>query len=857
MKHRAMACWLAGLVAAPAIATGQRAVVAPVAPPVRDAPSVSIAAGPAFGAGTAHRWFLGSDYRDLWTTPIRVPELDLATFAGGLHATKAGGGMQTKSLRLETAGGLEYVFREVRKAHSFTIPAPYKGSFVEWLSDDQRAAVHPAGAIVASSLLQEAGVLHPVPILVAMPKDADLGEFGAEFSGKLGLLEEFPHVPKKGPGFRGAAKIIDSDELLQLLNRDPAERIDAPALLTARLMDLLLGDWDRHPGQWKWARMPVDSGANGPWLPIARDRDMAFVTYEGLIGTVGGFFSPASARYDAGISIAGLTGNAITMDRRLLAGLSRATWDSVTARVTGRMTDAVIDAAVASLPTEMKFSDARLAATLKARRDALAGASRRFYALVFEVVDLHATDGDDIASVTRVDDRFVDVRLSSARTGEYFSRRYDRMETGEIRIYLHRGDDRAVVTGHVARSIPVRLIGGDGVNTFTDSSSVGGRRDFTHTYDARRTDSVTYGDDTLFNRRPLERVRGVFQPPARDYGTAIVPLVDYTDVPGLGSMPLLGLARYRYGFGREPYESRIEATAEFAFHTHGWRVNADWDQRLERTPLHFIADARMSQLEVVSYRGLGNATVDSGTASGYFDARQVQWKFRPAVALALNGVSDLSLGPIVQYTTTSDAPGHLIAAARPYGAGAFGEAGLQLALHHDVRYGADDSPSRVVYDVTASVYPALWDVTSPFGRLGATAGASIPFSLPTAPLLVVRAGGVKLWGTFPYSESAFIGGEHTTLDMESQRYAGDAALFATSELRLRLATFTFLPIEAGILGLAEAGRVYVGGDSPGGWHTAVGGGSWVGLKGYSRVLTLTMVNDGGRASLYLRGGLGF
>ena len=51
--------------------------------------------------------------------------------------------------------------------------------------------------------------------------------------------------------------------------------------------------------------------------------------------------------------------------------------------------------------------------------------------------------------------------------------------------------------------------------------------------------------------------------------------------------------------------------------------------------------------------------------------------------------------------------------------------------------------------------------------------------------------------------------------------------------------------------------MYVGGDSPGGWHTAVGGGSWVGLKGYSRVLTLTMVNDGGRASLYLRGGLGF
>jgi hypothetical protein len=30
-----------------------------------------------------------------------------------------------------------------------------------------------------------------------------------------------------------------------------------------------------------------------------------------------------------------------------------------------------------------------------------------------------------------------------------------------------------------------------------------------------------------------------------------------------------------------------------------------------------------------------------------------------------------------------------------------------------------------------------------------------------------------------------------------------------------------------VLGFADAGRVYVDGDSPGGWHTAMGGGFWV------------------------------
>jgi hypothetical protein len=55
--------------------------------------------------------------------------------------------------------------------------------------------------------------------------------------------------------------------------------------------------------------------------------------------------------------------------------------------------------------------------------------------------------------------------------------------------------------------------------------------------------------------------------------------------------------------------------------------------------------------------------------------------------------------------------------------------------------------------------------------------------------------------------------------MDPQRYAGDAALYATSELRVPLARFNFvLPLRAGIVGVAEAARVYVGGSSPGGWH---------------------------------------
>ncbi|MGH7713361.1 MAG: hypothetical protein ACREOG_18885, partial [Gemmatimonadaceae bacterium] len=55
--------------------------VAKKAPPSKD--SVVIVASDRYGAGAFHRKMLGDNWRDVWATPIKVPVLDLKTFAGG------------------------------------------------------------------------------------------------------------------------------------------------------------------------------------------------------------------------------------------------------------------------------------------------------------------------------------------------------------------------------------------------------------------------------------------------------------------------------------------------------------------------------------------------------------------------------------------------------------------------------------------------------------------------------------------------------------------------------------------------------------------------------------------------------
>ena len=151
-----------------------------------------------YQAGAFHRWFFGDNYRDLWTTPIRVPVFDWHSFAGGLHPTKEGGGNQTKSLRFETAEGDEYVFRLVDK--TVRAPEQLKGTPVAWLIQDVAvSAQHPGGGAVTARLVKASGVLHPTPMLVAMPDDSALGKFHDDFAGKLGRSRNIRTSRTRGP----------------------------------------------------------------------------------------------------------------------------------------------------------------------------------------------------------------------------------------------------------------------------------------------------------------------------------------------------------------------------------------------------------------------------------------------------------------------------------------------------------------------------------------------------------------------------------------------------------------------------------------------------------------------------------
>jgi hypothetical protein len=245
---------------------------------------------------------------------------------------------------------------------------------------------------------------------------------------------------------------------------------------------------------------------------------------------------------------------------------------------------------------------------------------------------------------------------------------------------------------------------------------------------------------------------------------------------------------------------------------------------------------------VVQFRGFGNSTADDD--SKFFDVRQRMWQARPAIGFTFAKGSDVSLGPIIRYTTTDSTSNRFISLNRPAGFPTFGQAGLQGALHYESRIEPDTMRARFIVDFIGSGYPGIWDLNSAYESIEGTATSFITFGLPKKPVLALRGGGKKLYGDFPYFDAAFLGGGGSFRTEHRQRYAGDASLFGSAELRYPIAEFPFvLPLNVGAIAFTDFGRVYVNGDSPGGWHKAAGGGFWVGALNPGTNVSVLLTNS--------------
>jgi len=854
---------------------------------------VRVAASERYHAARLHRFTFGGGYRDLWEAEIELPVLDLAVMGGGLVPTGRFGGLQTAVLGLKGPDGRAYTFRGTDKDPSTMLDEDLLDTVIQTMVQDQMAAQNPGAPPVVSLLAEAAGLLAIQERLMVMPDDPVLGEYREEFAGMVGAFYEFPTAETAShPGFHGATEIIDHKELYERLEQG-GESVDAEAFLRARLFDILIGDFDRHRKQWRWAKLPNDPR----WKPIPEDRDMAFVRYDGAGIRAASLYFPILQNFGPKYpAISGLTLHGWEQDRWLLPALSWEQWDAIARDIQSRISNRVIDLALGTLPIEYAaLEHERMRSALRARRDTLHEAARSYYEHLAGQVDVQTSNAAETIEVTRDAEggTKVEVSIGAAGTTPIFSRRFSPRETREVRIYLRDGDDRVRVTGspgclRLSGCVRLRVIAGLGKKTLDDSQSGG-----THVYDEHESMDVVEGTLTRVHHSPYEPPApdsgfvDVDDVPPRDWGSEIFPVPVFGYERDVGVFIGAGAIYKRYAFRKHPWSSRFALSGGWATEANEPRIKFDSSFRLERTTnLLLNFDILYSGMEVLRWYGFGNETGDNENDS-FYRVRNRLYYAAPSFTLAFDEDRlKLGTGMYIGNSKTKDG-NRFINVDDPYGGGDFGlmsffvngrydtrrlreqdVSGMDLRFHKNPAAGYPVSGYLV--DLRADVSPPALDVVSTWGSVEGAASIYLTgrgeeewgrWGWLERFTLALRAGGRATFGKVPYFQAAFIGGGdfftgHASVrGFRDQRFAGDHAFFNNNELRVFLFRNKLLvPCDIGLIGFADVGRVFVDGENSNKWHVGGGGGVWFAPLSRVNTISLSIANSEEETLFYMRMG---
>lgn len=819
--------------------------------------SSAVIPDPSYAAGSFHRFLFGDLWREAWTTPVVLQALDVRSFAGGLTVLSTHDRDGAVGVQFAGADGMSYRFASLRRSVRDRFTAEMAELFEPSTLDDLGAMMHPYAPVMAAPLLDAAGIRHLHPKLVSAPRP--------------GTLEVVPGLIELDPSAPG---LLGTQEVLELISRSSRDRIDVRGYLAARLVDMYMGDWLQDGGSWRWVSVPGTDPFVRVWSPVSIDTRHAFSRFDGFIPWLSGFFVPRIESWRDGMpSARALLWPGRDLDRRILAPLDRAIWDSVTAVTASRMTDSVIERTISVLPPPLRATaGGEIAAVLVQRRALLPAMAGAAYRLLAGTVDVVGTDQPEVAVVERLNDDSVSIRITTRGGAEgggtvLFARTFKRSETEEVRLHLNGGDDRVMVTGSTGSSITVRVIGGAGADTVVDASHVDGywlscvpfiadAETQTIVHDAPGT-VVREGTGTRVHLADEESAGIRATSGGEDRGTSLDwgALLDWNTT--LGPMVGLGPILTVYGYDADPFLSRLSVLGGVAPFAGVGKAVAQADWRGVVPGAAVTLDAIASGFETVAYFGRGNESDPAlDPADPYYRVKQTHVRLEPAVRWPARGPLSVSIRSGLRYVITDRGRPRLVTDTAPYGTGPMLYSIIGAGVQWDSRDGVVHPRTGAFLDVSALHVPKAFTPGETFGRLRADLRFHMTAGDDHAATFSVRVIGEKVWGRVPYFELATIGSSTALRGYQQGRFAGTGSVVSVAEARVRLGRIDIItPVPFGVYGFVETGRVYDPGEDSRLWHPSWGGGIWA--APWKREATFTGSLGMSREGVIVYGAVGF
>ncbi len=823
-----------------------------------------------------HTSIWGRRYREYYGTQVRVPVARLDTLYGGLTPVRKGGGQQSKSLRLRHESGAEYVMRAMRKqaeqnlqAAVFTdqyIMGQFHNTAPENLIEDLYTGAHPYAPFAINGLADTLGIYHTNPRLFYVPHQPALGAYNEDFGDELYMIEEHPSEGHEELESFGKAKDIESTyNLLDHLRDDEKYRVDIPSFIRARLFDMLIGDWDRHQDQWRWAEFE-ETEDSVVYRPIPRDRDQVFsILGDGLIGGMLTRLVPSVKKMEGfGRSIRNVrtfNTNPFSLDRALLGGASEADWLAQAQYIKQRITPEAIDRSFQGFPPEVRGETTEtIKSILLTRLEQLDEIAREYHRVLQMHVTVPGTDKDDWFVVEGMADGGVRIRAYRIIGGEkqkkFFDRVLDPEHTREVWIYGLDDKDRFDIDMRPGTRIRVRIVGGLGKDTYSITS---GKRTVIYdhkskglTLEGPGSARVVRTDDYQVNTyRPL-----LLSGPA----TQILPAVGFN--PDDGMRIGIGYTHVRNGFRRNPFSARHTFNAVYYFATSGFDFRYGGEFANLFGNWNFGLDARLTSPNYSqNFFGFGNQSENPEDELG-MDYNRVRMRIlRLEPSLVWRGPLGGNLRVGLHYERigvdeTSDRFVNTFYQAN-------GEESNTSFAGIGARYSFEnfDNPAFPTLGMSSSLEAGF---TQQLSETEQRYGYVIPsLSLdhrlvPSGRLVLATRwkAHFNIGNGYEFYQAAQMGAADGPRSYRNQRFSGKTAYYQLTDLRLQFREMRtgIVPVSLGLFGGFDYGRVWNPGSPSERWHTSYGGGIF--LNGIN-VLNANFALFDGEDGLRFSFGLGF
>ncbi len=791
--------------------------------------------------------FWGEHYRASYNAKVKVRTLDLATEKGGLEPIKQGGGMQTSSLRLGDKSGKQYTMRGIDKDATRTIAYPFNQSVATDLIKDNFSASHPLAAMVVPKMADAVGIYHANPELLFVPKQNQLGIHNEEYGDAMYLLEERPAGDwSDEASFGRSENIMNYSKMLGNVLGKHGHTVDQAFALRSRLFDLLIGDWDRHDDQWRWAEFK--DGKETYYRPIPRDRDQAFAHYDGFILALARLTGPDLKKLPTFKSdfknYKFYNYNSRHFDASFLNAMDWDEWKVEIDHITENLTDEIIEAAFKENWNEEVYNlDAPvLIDKLKKRKAAFPEIARKVYEFMATKEDVLGTEKRDLFVVERLQGGHLKVQVYNTnkdgeKEGMFYDRTFLEGETKQIMLYGMDGNDFFEFKGENSSNIKIRVIGGLGKDEFTDSAKKSGRMII---YDAEDEESTIKVNPDAKLKVTNNPILNTYDRLSADYNLnfgGLLPNLAFNPDDGL----LLGiLGSYtEYGFKKRPYSAKHSYYANFAVATGGVDLNYSGEFINVFGGWEFLLDARYkTPLYAANFYGIGNETENLEEEKGnqYNRIRQGSLTLNPSFMKRFNSAAFFHFGPTFEMTGINLTGDRFIDDLAP---------NMNPDIFDDVTFVGFQSVISFENADHAALPTRGMNFHAEFGWKFSldTRGRDVPYiksdlsvfqplDLNRNLIFATRVGTHHNFSNeFEFFQGARLGGvgpDSNFRGFRRDRFTGRSSFYQNTDLRWKILNLKTkaLPLSMGLTAGFDYGRVWVNGEDSNVWHYSYGGGLW-------------------------------